>query len=257
MKNQYLTANYHAHTSRCQHARGTERDYIEAAIASGIQIFGFTDHVPCPFSDGFVSKIRMRMEEANDYIETLRALKAEYADRIQILIGFETEYLPEYFHTQMSYLDAIGFDYMIMGQHFLTSEATGPYTGTRTESEAFLTAYTERVIEGMQTGRFAYLAHPDLIRYEGSPAIYASKMRSMCEVLKEMHIPLELNLLGILSQKHYPREAFWEIAGSVGNDVILGIDAHWPEQIGDMDTYHKALTIADKYHLHLIDKLDL
>ena len=28
----FLTANYHAHTFRCQHAVGNERDYIEAAI---------------------------------------------------------------------------------------------------------------------------------------------------------------------------------------------------------------------------------
>ena len=47
----YLTANYHTHTYRCQHAGGTEREYIEKAIEVGIKKLGFSDHVPCPFKD--------------------------------------------------------------------------------------------------------------------------------------------------------------------------------------------------------------
>ena len=32
----FIKANYHAHTWRCQHAYDTEREYIEAAIEMGI-----------------------------------------------------------------------------------------------------------------------------------------------------------------------------------------------------------------------------
>ena len=31
-----MIANYHTHTWRCHHAGGTERQYIESAIAAGI-----------------------------------------------------------------------------------------------------------------------------------------------------------------------------------------------------------------------------
>lgn len=253
----YLIANYHTHTTRCKHARGSERDYIEAAIAAGMKILGFADHVPCPFTDGFVSGIRMDMKDAADYITKIRKLQEEYADRIQILVGFEAEYMPQYFDEQIALFDKLGIDYMIMGQHFLASEQQGPYTGARTESEEFLTEYVDRVIAGMKTERFVYLAHPDLVNYRGDSAIYEREIRRMCEALKKLHIPLEINLLGLLEHKHYPREEFWEIAGSVGNDVILGIDAHWPEQIGDMNSYNEALKLAQKYHLHLIDQLNL
>ncbi len=60
----FLKANYHTHTYRCQHAYGSEREYIEAAIRMGIAELGFSDHVPCPFKDGYVSGIRMTMEQA-------------------------------------------------------------------------------------------------------------------------------------------------------------------------------------------------
>ena len=84
-----MTANYHTHTSRCHHANGTDRDYIEAAIARGIDTLGFSDHVPMPFADGHQSGYRIRIEELEDYVRSLEALREEYRGRINILIGFE------------------------------------------------------------------------------------------------------------------------------------------------------------------------
>ena len=68
----FLKANYHTHTYRCQHAYGSEREYIEAAIRMGIAELGFSDHVPCPFKDGYVSGIRMTMEQAPEYVYAIR-----------------------------------------------------------------------------------------------------------------------------------------------------------------------------------------
>ena len=117
-----LKANYNAHTWRCQHAYDTEREYIEAAISMGIEIFGFSDHVPCPYQDGYVSNIRMTMKQAPEYVETIRRLEAEYRDQIKIYAGFEAEYVPEFYEEQMRMFRNLGCDYMIMGQHFLGSE---------------------------------------------------------------------------------------------------------------------------------------
>ena len=96
-----MIANYHTHTFRCHHASGTEREYIEKAIAEGLTVMGFSDHVPMPFPDGHQSGFRVRIEELEDYIRTLEALREEYKDRIQILIGFEAEYYPAYFEAML------------------------------------------------------------------------------------------------------------------------------------------------------------
>lgn len=253
----YLIANYHTHTHRCQHAWGTEKQYIERAIAAGIKKLGFSDHVPCPFKDGFVSKIRMRMSQAEEYVNTIRTLQEEYKDKIELYVGFETEYIPEFFEEQVKMFEKLGCDYMIMGQHFLTSEAEGPYAGSPHDSAEFLKEYVDSIIEGMKTGYFSYLAHPDLNNYNFDKSIYEKEMRRLCENMKELSIPLELNLLGIMNKKSYPREEFWEIAGSVGNDVILGIDAHKPEQIGHVETYEKAMEFVKKYNLKVIEELKL
>ena len=73
-----MYANYHTHTYRCNHARGSEREYIERAIARGVRVLGFSDHVPMPFPDGHQSGFRVRIEELEDYVRTLEALREEY-----------------------------------------------------------------------------------------------------------------------------------------------------------------------------------
>ena len=83
--------NYHTHTFRNHHTVGTEREYIESAIKNGFQTLGFSEHAPYRFPDGHVSYFHMFPEDLNDYIQTLLTLKAEYAGRIEILIGYEAE----------------------------------------------------------------------------------------------------------------------------------------------------------------------
>ena len=77
--NRVITHNYHTHTTRCGHAVGTEREYVEAAIAAGFTTLGFADHVPYPYmKDDYYSNYRMKPEQTDDYVSTISALKEEY-----------------------------------------------------------------------------------------------------------------------------------------------------------------------------------
>lgn len=153
--------------------------------------------------------------------------------------------------------DRLGCDYMIMGQHFMKSEQTGPYTGTPTDDESRIREYVDTVIEGMKTGMYSYLAHPDLINYQGLDSVYEWEMTRMCKALKELDIPLEINMLGISAGKHYPTDRFWCIPHDIGNKVILGLDAHTVDNICDVESYEKALDIVRKYDLNLIDRIEI
>ena len=251
----FLTHNYHTHTVRCKHAQNTEREYIEAAIYMGMEVLGFSDHIPCPYKNGYVSPIRMDMSQAEEYVVTIRRLAREYADQIQILVGFEAEYIPEFYEEQMALFRDLHMDYMIIGQHFTESEDRAPYTGNPTVEEGIRT-YVDSIIEGMRTGSYAYLAHPDLMNYQGMDSVYEWEMTRLCRAMKEMDIPLEINLNGISQKKHYPTERFWKIAGEVGNRVILGVDAHSAEQLKDWRSYDKAMELAESCGLQIIESLD-
>ena len=93
-----LKANYHTHTVRCNHASGTEREYVENAIKCGMEILGFSDHTPYfAMPREHYSSFRMKPELADDYFQTLEDLKKEYKDDITIYSGVEAEYYPAFF----------------------------------------------------------------------------------------------------------------------------------------------------------------
>ena len=96
------------------------------------------------------------------------------------------------------------------------------------------------------------------MNYQGMESLYDWEMTRLCKALKERNIPLEINILGMgAGGKHYPTERFWKIPGEVGNDVILGLDAHSVAQVQDVASYEKCMILADKFNLHLINRLNV
>ena len=246
--------NYHTHTKRCRHAQGEDREYVEQAIQSGLKILGFSDHAPYRFQDpDYCSGHRMRTEQLQEYAESVRALQKEYANDIRILLGFELEYYPDLHAQEMAFLKTENPDYVIMGQHFLGNELDQPYSGVLKE-DPFLTHYVSQVLEGLATGDFLYLAHPDLAGYNFSAKHVDTEYRRLCEGAKKLGIPLEINLLGVRTHRHYPDERLFKIAAEVGNEVILGCDAHDPSTVNDAASEKVALAMIEKLGLKQITK---
>lgn len=248
--------NYHTHTKRCKHAIGEDREYIECAIKNGFKVLGFSDH--CPFIyNGYTSFMRMNPEDVEGYFYSLTNLKAEYKKEIEILIGFEEEYFPSEYFNQKKLLDGYPVDYYILGQHSLLPEPLGKYTGDPTANDQDLIDYVNLIIAALKTGRYKYIAHPDLLNYIGEEKIYYSEYKRLCEYLKKNNIPIEINLLGIASGRHYPSERFLQIASKIGNCAIIGFDAHSPQSLLDNTTYNLAVEMARKYGLHLLEYLSI
>ena len=250
-----MIANYHTHTKRCQHASGEDREYVEAAIQTGLKVLGFADHCPWVYPDkDFVSGIRLAPKEVDGYFHSLESLKKEYAKDIKIYIGFETEHCPDMIPDQDKLLEGYPLDYMLCGQHFLGAEYVSFYTGRPHGEEAFLKQYVDTAIDGINSGRYLYLAHPDLINFTGEDAVYRAHMKRLCEALKEKDIPVEINILGLWTDRHYPSNRFLEIVKETGNTAILGIDAHAPKNLLNKDAIKKAELLCEEFGLPVIDK---
>ena len=252
-----MIANYHTHTPRCNHAVGSEREYVESALNAGLKILGFSDHSPCVFPGEYYSWYRMKLHELEDYVQTVLALRQEYAGRIEIPLGLELEYYPGLMPQLLPILRDQPIDYLLLGQHFIGDEIGEPYSGTATDDKSTLVRYCDQVIEGMQTGVFTYLAHPDLVFYTGDDDTYRSHMRRVCREAKACGIPLEWNLLGMTKQRNYPDLRFWELAAEEGCDCILGWDAHDPKAMGDTRTLTTAKERIHGLGLNLLDTVPL
>lgn len=236
-----MIANYHTHTWRCNHAHGSERQYVENALKAGLKILGFADHTPYIFLDGYYSRFRMKLNQLPEYVDTVLSLREEFAGQIEIPLGLETEFYPRHLPELLPILQDHGLEYLILGQHFVGNEYDAPYNGVGSEDEALLRQYVRQTCDAMNTGLFTYFAHPDLINFLGSEKLFRHYMRDICIEAKSCGVPLEYNLLGLAGGRHYPNPVFWEIVAEEGCEVILGRDAHRPEELLDQKTETKAL----------------
>ncbi len=250
-----MIANYHTHTARCKHAEGEDREYVEAAIRAGIKTLGFADHCPWPFQDGYVSGIRMAPADLDGYFYSLESLRKEYQKELTIYIGFEAEYDLSLNDAQEKLFSNYPLDFMILGQHFLGTESDSFYTGSPNSDETILQDYVNLTIQGMQTGKYLYLAHPDLINYTGPDEIYEKHMIRLCNYLKEKNIPIEINLLGLWTHRNYTSKRFLSIAKKVGNSAILGIDAHSPEQLLNTSAEKLGISLCREFGLPLLEEM--
>lgn len=256
----HMFYNLHTHTIRCNHAAGTDREYVENAIKAGIDVLGFSDHCPqfFPCTD-YYSNFRMRPQLAEDYVTSIKSLAEEYKNDIKILVGFETEYYPKTFDKLMEFIQPLDLDYLIMGQHFIGNEfdKDSYYTAYRQESGDFLIKYVNQVIEGIEKGVFTYIAHPDIVNYKGEGSLYVKEMTKLCKYAKKLKIPLEFNMLGYISGKCYPNPIFWNIAKDSGNQVVIGFDAHTPLALNRMDIYKKCLQELKIYGVAPVEFRDI
>ena len=139
-----MRANYHTHTSRCNHAVGREEDYVKAAIDQGFSVLGFSDHTPQFFPEGYTSGIRMATEELPNYCRIIRNLRDRHSKEIRIHVGLEVEYYPALFSQLLPALRDQGIEYILLGQHFLGNEQNQPYAGAPTADEEILRRYCEQ-----------------------------------------------------------------------------------------------------------------
>ena len=258
MNSERSLVNYHTHTWRCQHAEGTEEDFVRAALENGFSVLGFADHTPWPYTSDFVSNMRMRWDQFPGYMQSVRGLAEAYRGRIRILAGLECEAFPGYMGW-LADLKAEQLDFVILGNHYDATDegdhrnmtdAGGFYFGRCTRPE-HISRYVKRTVDGMRTGLFDYVAHPDLFchTYPHFDEECAAASRDLCAAAADLDLPLEYNLLGVqkamsearTDQLGYPCAGFWEIAALHGVKAIVGFDAHRPDQLGRVDLYDRAV----------------
>lgn len=248
-----MIANLHTHTYRCRHASGKEREYIETALQIGMKTLGFSDHTPYPFPETHYSGVRMFINEQEDYVNTLISLREEYKDRIDIKIGYEVEYYPKHFKECLNLLNRYELDYIILGQHYLNNEYDGECATAATDDANRFDRMICQMIEGMDTGVFTYVAHPDNFYFVGDKKILESQYRRLIEHAKKLSLPLELNFLGLRTGRHYPHEFFFKLCGEMNADICLGCDAHAPEHVNDAASLATANEWIEKYKLHVVE----
>ncbi len=246
--------NYHTHTYRCGHADSTmtDEDFVKELLEKGFEKIAFTDHAPS--KDGIDDEryMRMRYDEKDEYLKSIKELKEKYKNIVDIKIGFEIEYLPV---QEQNLLDLKQeTDILVLGQHYIYSEDNKTIKKFRHHdfNDADLIKYAEYICMAMEKGIPDIIVHPDLYMLARDTFTdNEEKVAHMiCKSAEKYNIPLEINLtdpflylIGRKSRVVYPSKEFWEIASQYNIKVLYGIDAHYKEQIR---MYEKCIDLTNE-----------
>ena len=240
-----MLVDLHNHTPLCNHAEGSVEQYVEAAITKGIRYFGFSDHAPMDFDP----KYRMSFEEMPLYEQMVKDAKNKYADKIEVLLGYEVDYLKNRIDERVLNADV---DYLIGSVHFIDEwgfdnpEFIGRYE--HEDIDTIWQKYFDAVEEMAKFGKFDIVGHLDLIKvFKFMPKKdIRSIAHNALKAIKKADMVLELNMAGYRKpiEESYPSQELLEVAYELGIEVTFGSDAHTPEQVGLFDT--KIVDLARK-----------
>ncbi|WP_151737295.1 histidinol-phosphatase ['Paenibacillus yunnanensis' Narsing Rao et al. 2020] len=234
----------HTHHFRCGHADGTIRDYIEAGIAAGLQVIGISDHTPYfadPAEQAF-PRIAMAKSELARYVDEVLALQQEYAGRIDVLLGIESDYFEPHAGLYRDTLAAYPFDYIIGSVHSVDGVSIfnkGRWKGLGAKEKRRVKGEYYRLIdESARSGMFQILGHIDAMKgnfpeFANIPA--AAEVDEALRVIGECGLAIEINTSGgtKLCGGWYPSDDILERALHYGVEVTFGSDAHKPSRVAD------------------------
>lgn len=237
----------------CDHAKSTLADVIETAIERGFTHYGLSEHCPrYRDEDLYPGEEKLGVEglarQFADYVDHAFTLRDTYADRIELLIGFETEKLPP--DTWLAKMEALRsaypFDYIVGSVHDIDG-CWLDYSASMTEklkmdlggTDALQIAYFQSATDMVQRLRPDVVAHLDLVRkfeplgFEFSPAVLR-EVDVLLEAIKAYGGILDVNCAAFRNGYGpvYPQHDILKRACHMGIRVTLGDDSHGVDTVG-------------------------
>ena len=228
-----MLVDLHNHTPLCNHAQGSIDEYIQAAINKKIKYFGFSDHAPMEFDPHY----RMCFENMKLYEKMVNDAKEKYAAQIDILLGYEVDYLKNRVDERVLNADV---DYLIGSVHFIEEwgfdnpEFIGRYE--HEDIDTIWQKYFDAIEEMAKFGKFDIVGHLDLIKvFKFMPKKdIKSIAQKAIKAIKKADMVLEINMAGLRKpvEETYPSKDLLKMAYELDIPITFGSDAHKPEQVG-------------------------
>ena len=232
-------SNLHTH-SIYSDGKHTPREIIEQAIAQNMTAIGISDHSYTFFDTRYC----LAKEKNQQYIDELRALKAEYASKINVLVGIELDGFSEGYNKS-------DFDYVIGSCHYVNFD--GDYrsvdssldglvdtinTYCNGDSLRFARLYYDTYSKCLDAMRPDILGHIDLVAKlgvinEDSPEYQKIAIGALVDSLSHTKI-IEMNT-GAISRGYrkipYPAPFLLKEIKAHGAKIILSSDPHSKETL--------------------------
>lgn len=249
-----IFGEFHCHTNYCD-GKNTPREMVEEAVKRGLPALGITGHGYMPHDGRYC----MTKEDTKQYIKDITALKSEFSDRIDLLLGLEADLFTEF--------DKSKFDYIIGSCHYYEKDGVlfdvdGSAEETLKAIELFRSAdalaeyYFEQVSTVKNKLDCQIVGHFDLLtKFEEKQKLfdteskrYVSAALSALDELLKTDVLFEVNS-GAISRGYrttpYPAPFILKHIKEKNGSIILTGDAHSKETLcayfDDMLEYVKSI----------------
>lgn len=253
----------HTHTQFCPHGshEPTER-FIDRAIELGFTSYSLTEHAPLP--GGFIDPTAdqscgMRPEDLEPYLAHAQRLKILYAERIEIRVGLEVDYIPGYETEIRSMLNAQGsqLDDALLSVHFLQGKGgwrcvdfnpedflqglVEPYGSVEAVHAAYWAAVEQAVEADLGPYKPRRMSHLSLVhKFQlkhslKQPRHFQRQIFRILDAMQERGMELDLDAAGLFKsdcREMYP--APWIVAEALrlGIPFVYGSDTHSVKGVG-------------------------
>ena len=240
-----ILTNYHTHTHFCDGLEAPEV-MVQEAIAKGFSVLGFSGHTVYPFASDW----HIPVDKLADYVAEINRLKEKYQGQIEILCGFETDYLPPLSSPLQGPYRDLGADYLIGSTHYLIT-STGCFTVDDSaknvaagiaahfngDGKKTVQAYFATQREMIAKGGFEILGHADVIRrrngelnfFDEDAQWYKDEIEETAKVIADSGVIVEINTGGMARKNTttpYPSPYFLALLAKAGVPVTINSDVH-------------------------------
>jgi histidinol-phosphatase (PHP family) len=229
--------DYHVHTSLCNHATGTMEQYVQAAVAKGLDTICFLDHLT--FQEAGRDNA-MLPREVPMYVNAARRLARQYRERIVVRVGLEVDFSPDHVGQCVDVVNTFDLDVVAGSVHFLDGENVvsrgSAWSRGELDPDAVYAKYLDILESMLDYDYFDMVCHLDLPKkYNTRPSPFAvDRFGKILEKIRNHDLAIELNTSGLA----YPvAEAFPspQLLGQCARlqiPVVTGSDAHAPDSVG-------------------------
>ena len=240
----------------CEHARGTLRGALDAAVEAGFRIYGLSEHAPryeqhhiydSERAKGYtLERLQLEFER---YAEESRRMQRLFEGRLSVLRGFEAEVVPSdrYAELMQDLRSRHAFDYMVGSVHHVAGisiDESPRQFGAAVDAcgglEPVAVRYYETVRQMIEDLRPEVVGHFDLLKLHApagtdlaTPRIRRAAEKALAAALDGGCI-LDLNTAGWRKGLGEPYPGPWivQAATAAGIPFCFGDDSHDPSEVG-------------------------
>jgi histidinol-phosphatase (PHP family) len=235
----------HVHTKLCHHARGEMEEYVLAAIDRGLRKLVFLEHLEVGID--YFESTWLTEDDFSFYHKEGKRLQEKYLDTIEIGLGIEVGYNPNFLEEIQRRLALHSWDRIGISYHFMETDSVHLNMVSRRQVnidaldqfgvDKVINRYYKDLLEAVEKLPGQILCHIDaVLRHHPNVVInpeHTVLIDDLLDSVARNNMSLEVNTSGYrIKGEPYPSLSIMKKAIERNIPLVAGSDAHRPEDVG-------------------------